>query len=68
MNPGDLIVKNNKVWQITGIFHGGIGQESIVSIKSVTHQKPTAHGEDIEEMFVPIDLVKDYVFTKLLVE
>ena len=63
MNRGDLVVRNGKVWEIIGVFHGGIGQESVVSLKSMTQQMPTAYGEDIEEMFVPIELIKDYVFT-----
>lgn len=63
MNPGDLVVKNGKVWEIKGVYYGGISQESVVGLKSVTQQKPSAHGEDIEEMFVPIELIKDYVFT-----
>ncbi len=69
MKPGDYIIfptadHTTQVWKISGVYLGAIGQESVVGLKSVIRNEATAHGHDIEEMFVPIDLVQDYVFQR----
>jgi hypothetical protein len=70
MKPGDYVIYPTAdhvtyFWRVSGVYYGGMGQESVVGLQCVTTHAPTAHGDDIEEMFVPIALVQDHVFEKL---
>lgn len=69
MKPGDYIIyptadHTTHIWQISGVYYGALGQESVVGLKSVARNSPVAHGKDIDEMFVPVELVQDYVFQR----
>lgn len=71
MKPGDYIIYPTGdhitfIWRVSGVYHGALGQESVVGLHSVGFSPPTAHGEDIEEMFVPIALVQDHAFTSIV--
>lgn len=69
MKPGDYIIYPTpdhvtEVWKISGVFHGAIGQESVVGLVPAIRNPATAYGEDIKEMFVPWSLVCDHVFAR----
>lgn len=71
MKPGDYIIYPTAdhityLWRVSGIYHGALGQESVVGLQSVTRNPPDAHGQIIEEMFVPIALVQDHAFQRLV--
>lgn len=67
MKPGDHVIFPTAdgvtyVWRVSGVYLGALGQEDVVGLQSVTRNPPTAHGEDIDEMFVPLALVENHVF------
>ena len=69
MKPGDYVILPTAdyitfMWRISGVYHGALGQESVVGLQAVQNHSPCAHGLDIEEMFVPIALVQDHIFEK----
>ena len=69
MKPGDYIIYPTGdhvtyLWRITSVNHGGLGQESVVGLKSVTLNPAFAEGYEVETMFVPWTLVCDHVFTR----
>ncbi len=70
MKPGDYIIfptgdHVTYVWKISGVYLGAVSQESVVGLQAVTSNPATAHGLDIDEMFVPVALVQDHVFQRV---
>lgn len=72
MRPGDIVVwrdrrfGRNRVWEIQGCFHGALGQESVIELKSLT-ERP-AHSYETQEhptTFVPEPLLRGAeIFTR----
>ncbi len=71
MTPGDYVIFPTAdhvtfIWRITGIYYGAMGQEDVIGLQSVSRTNPVAHGKDIEEMLVPLELVQDHIFERRL--
>lgn len=65
MKPGDIVVwrdrgLRSRFWEIMGVFLGGVGQESVIELKSMT-EAPAYSGEEQEHTttFVPEALLRD---------
>lgn len=58
MKPHDLIVLKGRTWKVQGVYLGGSGQESVVGLLARDMAEPTARGEAIEEMFVPLSIIE----------
>jgi hypothetical protein len=65
MKPGDIVLLRdretgyNRMWEIQGCFHGALGQESVIELKSLT-ERP-AHSYETQEhptTFVPEPLLR----------
>lgn len=70
LRPGDIIVWKNRphryrFWQVTGVYFGAVGQESVVGLRPMDRQIPTAHGEDIPEMLVPECMVNVLAYRQM---
>jgi hypothetical protein len=54
----DLVVKDGRVWRVTGVYIGGTDQENIVGLKSVDLVAGFVSGVGtVEDMHVPEDLI-----------
>jgi len=70
MKPGDFVIlphrRSIRAWRITGVYLGGVGQESVVGLEVADGRSNSHVGEDeVIEMFVPLALVEDKVFAHL---
>jgi len=67
IQPGDIIAKAGRVWRVTGVHLGCVGQENIVTMEA-TDRKPgyvSARGP-ADELRVPLDMLdRDTVFRKV---
>lgn len=66
MKPGDYIIRpyaahEASLWRITGVYYGAVGQENLVGLVAINRKTPCAHGVDIHEMLVPLELVEPYL-------
>lgn len=57
MQVGDIVIANNKVFEILGIYLGGVGTLNLVGLKSITLKNGWADGAEHDEMFVPEEMV-----------
>jgi hypothetical protein len=57
MQVGDIVVADKKVYEVTGIYLGGVATTNLVGLKSVTEHPGYAGNEKVDEMFVPEALV-----------
>lgn len=69
MKPGDYIIKPDgiheaTIWRVTGVYFGALGHQHVVGLTPINRKLPTAYGETLDEMFVPIELVKPYLVEK----
>lgn len=63
MKVGDYIIRRYAtheadIWLITGIYLGGVGQESVVGLIPINRKLASAHSETVEEMLTPLSLVE----------
>jgi hypothetical protein len=50
----DTLSMEGRVWSVTGVFLGGLNQESVFGLQVVGEQHDaTAYGKDLPELFVP---------------
>lgn len=72
MKPGDIVLwrddkyGHHRFWEIQGVFHGGLGQESVIELKSLT-ERPANSGltQEHPTTFVPEPLLrKAEIFTR----
>ena len=66
MKPGDYIIQKYakheaNIWIITGVYYGGLGHESVVGLMPINRKLTNVHGQIVEEMLVPLDLVEPYL-------
>ena len=68
MKPGDIIFCEDKrcgrhrFYKIEGVFLGGVKQESLVELRSLTEAPGTAYGKDMPATtFVPEPLLRGFV-------
>jgi hypothetical protein len=57
MQVGDIVIAGHNTYRVTGIYLGGIGTQSLVGLRSLNKFPGYSHGNKIEEMFVPEELV-----------
>ena len=49
-------------WRVSGVYHGGMGQESLIEAESLTHTPGwTGPGSDHRVVFIPEPLVRQCV-------
>lgn len=58
IQPGDLYNPGQHFYRVVGVYLGAVGQESMVGLRSLDLEYGTAHGEDIDEMLVPLDFIE----------
>ena len=66
MKPGDYIIRKYAkheadIWLVTGVYLGGLGQQNVVGLLPINRKLPTANGETVEEMLVPLELVEPFL-------
>ena len=71
MKSGDFIIlptadRVTYLWRVIGVYHGGIGQESLVGLVPVINTPGYADGKTREEMFVPWALVCDHAYQRIV--
>lgn len=55
----DTLTLGNHAWSVTGVFLGGLNQESVLGLQVVSSQHDaTAYGNDLPELFVPEILIR----------
>lgn len=66
MKPGDILVwKDQKFgidrrWRVVGVFHGALGQESLIEMENITERPGwTGEWEWHPRVFVPEVLTRD---------
>lgn len=62
MKVGDYIIKPDgtcecTIWRVSGIYLGGVGQESVIGLVSINKKPHSVPGE----MFVPLELVEEFL-------
>lgn len=59
IKPGDTLAMDAHVWGVTGVFLGGLGQESVIGLQVTGNiQDADAYGKDLPELFVPEILIR----------
>lgn len=66
MKPGDYIIKPDgaheaTIWRVSGVYLGALGHQDIVGLVPINRKHAIAHGEDLPEIFAPIELVEQYL-------
>lgn len=54
LDIGDKI----RVWKVTGVYLGSVRQEDMVGLKCLDKHNGINGKVDIEEMFVPLDIIR----------
>lgn len=69
MKVGDLVMLGEHIWRIEGIYLGCLGQESLVELRNL-RDKPGVPGVTgwKETSFVPLPLVRDHVYARVVQE
>jgi len=57
MQVGDIVIADKKVYEITGIYLGGVGTTNLVGLIPVTEWAGYCGGVKVVEMLVPEALV-----------
>lgn len=61
MQPYDVVIFGDRRWEVTGIYLGGDREESVVGLRSLTAEQPSAHGKSIAEMYVPDKMLREFI-------
>lgn len=64
MKPGDLVVEEARIWRVTGVYLGAVGQEDVVGLEPLDKTPPHVGEETVAEMIVPTALVQGKVYGK----
>jgi hypothetical protein len=55
----DTLVIEGRAWAVTGVFLGGLGQESVLGLQVIGERfDATAYGQDVPELFVPEIIIR----------
>jgi len=57
MQVGDVVIADRKVYEVTGIYLGGVGTTNLVGLKSITERPGYAGNQKADEMLVPEALI-----------
>jgi hypothetical protein len=64
MKPRDILMwrddmyGHHRLWEVTGVFLGADGQESLIQIQSLTEMPGVAYGNPMPVLYVPEPLVR----------
>lgn len=62
----DLIVRDGRMWRVTGCYHGALNQESMIGLECLDMQAGMSGECTVREMLVPIDLIPaENIFRKV---
>ena len=66
MKKGDYVIKPTSenratIWRVTGVYLGATGHQDVVGLAAMNRKPASAHGEECDEMLVPIELVMPYL-------
>jgi len=67
VQPGDIVAKAGRIWRVTGVHLGCVGQENIVTMEA-TDRKPGYVGSKgpADELRVPLDMLdRDTIYRKV---
>lgn len=53
----DRIIKGDRMWVVTGVHMGAIGQENLITLRSIDMLPGCAYGQTADETVVPEDLI-----------
>lgn len=57
INPGDMVIKRDRLWRVDAVRLGAVGQEDIVEIKALDRTPGYDTSGPVEAMSVPLDLI-----------
>ena len=58
----DIVCFAHKVWVVTGVHLGALGQESVATIIPYGRTNPHVYGEEIRECIVPLPFLYGRVY------
>lgn len=62
--PDDLVVLGARIWRVTGVYIGAVGQESVVGLVALDRSLPHVGEDEVTEMIVPEALVEGHVYSR----
>ena len=61
VQPNDIITLDERLWIVSGVFLGALGEESLMGLRSHSHGDGSAYGKRVEEMMVPVVMVENLI-------
>ena len=61
VKPHDILTLDDRLWVVSGVFLGALGEESLIGLRSHSHGDGSAYGEQVEEMMVPVVMVESLI-------
>ena len=57
MKVDDIVLAGRNAFRVSGVYLGGVGTQNLVGLRSLNLVTGYAHGEPVDEMLVPEELV-----------